>query len=121
MNGNGPAPSLDLDDFRRRAHQIGKARSEAREEAEACEIAEAEADHLYRKQKSVRFVHYRIKEECGVTEAEIRAEGDFAVAEQRRERDVQHAMKKAAERRWHELERNAASLRTEASMSEGLA
>jgi superfamily II RNA helicase len=117
MNGNGPAPALDLHDFRRRAHQIGEARAEARRDSEEAGIAEAEAEHSYRKRKAIRMAHHR-NDGKGVTEAEILAEGD--VAEHRRERDIQHVLRRAAEQRWHELERNAASLRTEASMSEGL-
>lgn len=117
LSSRQPRPALDLDDFRTRSQRIVKAREEARRDYTECGIAEADAEHDYRKRKAIRLAHHR-HDGKGVTEAETLAEGD--VAEHRRERDTQHVLKRAAEMRWAELERNAASLRTEASMSEGI-
>jgi hypothetical protein len=118
MNSNGPAPALDLQDFRVRNERIVRAREEARREFTETGIAEADAEWEYRRRKAIRLAHHR-NDGKGVTEAETLAEGD--VADHKRERDTQHVLRRAAELRWAELERNAASLRTEASMSEGLA
>lgn len=106
---------LDLATYRERNARIVRARDEARREFEECGIAEAEAEHDYRKRKAIRLAHYR-NDGKGVTEAETLAEGD--VAEFRRERDTQHVLKQAAQMRWQELERNAASLRREADFGE---
>jgi hypothetical protein len=118
LNNGGPAPAIDLDDFNRRAFRIYEERIKAREEAEACGIAEAEAEHSYLKKRAQRLSHYRIKEQMGVTEALAMAEGD--AADYRRERDVQQVLKKAAWARVEELEGNRAMLRQAAAMSEGL-
>lgn len=108
-------PPLDLADFRTRNARIVKAREHARKEYEEQGIEEAEAEFEYRRRKSIRIAHHRA-EDKGVTEAEIRAEGD--VAEWKQKRDTAHVLARAAQMRWQELERNAASLRAEATMSE---
>ena len=111
-------PALDLHDVEARARRIYEERVKAREEAEECGIAEAEAEHLYLKKRSQRLAHYRIKEQMGVTEALAMAEGD--AADHRRERDVQQTLKKSAWARVEELEGNRAMLNQMAKMSEGL-
>ncbi len=52
-----------------------------------------------------------------MAESEILAEGDERVAGHRLARDTAHVLRRAAEQRWAELERNAASLRVEATLS----
>lgn len=110
-------PPLDLADFRTRRARIVKGKEEARREYEECAIAEAEAEHSYRKRKAIRLAHYR-NEGKGVGEAETLAEGD--VADFRKERDTQHVLAKAAMMRWEELEANRAMLKRESEMSEGI-
>lgn len=108
-------PPLDLAAYRERNARIVKAREEARKEYEEQGIEEAEAEFEYRRRKSIRIAHHR-RDDKGVTESEILAEGD--VAEWKQKRDTAHVLARAAQMRWSELERNAASLRTEANMSE---
>lgn len=115
MNAN---PSLvDLGDFQSRSLRIYKARERAREDFQTQGLAEADAEHDYRKQKAAALLAYR-NHSKGVTEAEILAEGD--VADHRKARDRAHVLRKSAEFRIAELERNAASLRTEATLSEDI-
>jgi hypothetical protein len=120
MRANGPLPGLDLDDFRRRSYEIHQARQEAAREAVEHGIEEGEADFRYRKLKHQAMAYYRHKEDMGVTEAEIMAEGSEKVAQAKLERHTAWVLRRAADERVNMLERNAASLRTEASMSEGL-
>lgn len=114
MNAN-PAPPLDLDDFRRRSEQIVRARDKARQSYEHDALAEAEAEHEYRKNKAVAFASYR-NDGKGVSESEILAEGD--VADHRKTRDRSHALAKSALLRIDELEANRAMLRAELQSSE---
>jgi hypothetical protein len=118
MTGNGPAPALDLHDVERRAHRIYTERVKAREEAEECGIAEAEAEHRYLKKRAQALAFYRTKQDMGVTEAMAHAEAD--AADHRRERDIQALLKKSAWARVEELEGNRAMLNQMAKMSEGL-
>jgi hypothetical protein len=120
MNGNGPLPSLDLSDFRRRSYEIHQARQEAARDAEEHGIEEGEADFRYRKLKAQAMAYFRTKEGMGAKEAEIHAEGSEKVGQAKLERHTAWVLRRAAEERLNMLERNAASLRTEASMSEGL-
>jgi hypothetical protein len=118
MTSNGPLPALDLNDVQRRAHRIYTERVKAREEAEECGKAEAEAEFLYLKKRQIRLSYYRTKEDMGVTEAMAHAEAD--AAEHRRERDIQALLKKSAWAKVEELEGNRAMLNQMAKMSEGL-
>lgn len=106
---------LDLHDFRQRGHRIAVARAQARNSYERYGSEEAEAEHEYRKRKAIQLAHYR-NDGKSVGESEILAEGD--VAEWRRKRDMAHVLAKSALLQVDELERNAASLRSELQASE---
>jgi methylase of polypeptide subunit release factors len=120
MTTNGPLPALDLSDFRRRSYEIHQARQEAARDAEEHGIEEGEADFRYRRLKAQALAYYRTKEDMGVTEAEVMAEGSEKVTQAKLERHTAWVLRRAAEDRLQMLERNAASLRVEATMSEGL-
>jgi hypothetical protein len=111
---------LGIDDYRRRAHQLHEARILAMREAEEEGIKEGDADFRYRKLKAQALAYYRHKEDMGVTEAEVMAEGSEKVAQAKLERHTAWVLRRAAEEHLAAIERNAASLRTEASMSQGL-
>jgi hypothetical protein len=111
-------PPLDLATYRERNARIVRAREDARKEYEEQGIEEAEAEHEYRRRKAIRIARHRLDNK-GVTEAEILAEGD--VAEWKMKRDTAHVLARAAQMRWAELERNAASLRKEADFGELIA
>lgn len=112
-------PPIDSADFHRRAHQIGTARGKARDEATQQGLIEAQADHRYRKAKAVRILNHRT-EGASWAVAEKLAEGDAPVADAKLERDTARVLRRSAEMRWAELERNAANLRKEADLSGGI-
>lgn len=109
------AVAIDLESFQRRSHAIVKEREAARREAEEEGIKEAEAEHSYRKTKAVRMAKHRMDGK-GVGEAEIAAEAD--AADHKLARDTAHVLRRAAEQRWAECERNQANLRSEVQLSE---
>ncbi len=108
MNGNPNV--MDLDDYRRRSEKIVRARHSAIEEYQRQGLAEAEAEHDYRKSKAVSLARVR-SEGKSVTEAEVLAEGE--AAGHKKLRDTAHVLARSSLLRVQELERNAASLRTE--------
>lgn len=111
-------PPLDLAEYRTRAARIFHERIEAGKEAEEEGIKEGEAEFRYRKLKAQALNYYRHKEDMGVTEAEVMAEGSEKVAQAKLERHTAWVLRRAAEERLALMERNAANLRAEASMSE---
>ncbi len=113
-------PPLDLHDFRIRAERIRVARAEAGKEVTEEGIKEAEAEHMYRKLKAQALSHYRTKEEMGVTEAEIMAEGHERVVDAKRDRNLAQLLRRSAEERCAELDRNASMLNREAQRSRGI-
>lgn len=110
-------PPLDLATFRERNQRIIRARESAAKDAEEHGIEEAEADFRYHKLKAQALAYYRTKEDMGVTEAMTMAEGSEKVVQAKLERHTAWVLRRAAEERMAALERNAASLRTEANMS----
>lgn len=126
-----PVP-VDLPAFQMRSHAIGQARAkalvqmrEAQIEADEERIKEGEADSRYRKLRAQALSYYRIKEDMGVTEAQIMADGSEKVVEAKLEHHMAWSLRRAAEGHVESireeislLERNAASLRTEANLSE---
>lgn len=111
-------PPLELSDFRRRSASIFHERIAAAKEAEEEGIKEGEAEFRYRKLKAQALNFYRHKEDMGVTEAEVMAEGSDKVAQAKLERHTAWVLRRAAEERLALMERNAANLRAEAAMSE---
>lgn len=109
------APPLDLHDYRERRDNIARARHKAVTERQEAALEASDAEHEYRKRKAVALARYR-GEGMGAGEAEIMAEGD--VAEHRKKRDDALALRRSAQERIAELERNASMLRSEFEASQ---
>ena len=113
-------PPLDLHTFRTRYARIMERRDQARVVAKEEGIKEGEADDRYNDELAKALAYYRIKEDMGVTEAEIMAKGSEKVREAKLERHSAMVLRKHAEEELRELEANRAMLRAEKDMSEGI-
>jgi hypothetical protein len=114
---NDITPPLDLDDYRGRARRIYEHRVKAREERERHALEEADAENEFQRTRAAALLRHR-EEGVAWGAAEKLAEAD--AAEHKRRRDRARALKRSAELRIEELERNATSLNREAQMSGGI-
>jgi hypothetical protein len=119
VNGAPPAPPIDLQDFRRRSRRIYDERLAARQRFEEHGLLEADAEHNYQVERAKKLMELRAAGKAQ-SEALVLAEGDSTVAEHKRTRNKEAVLKRAAAMHVEELERNAANLRAEATMSEGI-
>lgn len=113
-------PPLDLHTFRIRYARIMERRDQARVIAKEEGIKEGEADDRYNDELAKALAYYRIKEDMGVTEAEIMAKGSEKVRAAKLERHSAMVLRKHAEEELRELEANRSMLRAESTMSEGI-
>jgi len=110
-----PAPTLGLDELRRKATAIHKDRLSAVEKLRELLYEAAETERLYRKTRAIAFATAR-GEGKGVGESEITADG--ASVDARFDRDIAAGMVTAQREYLALLERDAATLRQVADWSQ---
>lgn len=112
---NSPQPVLSLDEFRVKANQMQKARSEARRDFERYAEQEAQADKAYRLSLATAFAQAKAKD---MTAAQAEMEAHAMASDKKLERDLAKSMAKSALLRIEQLEADRATLRSVAEWSQ---
>jgi hypothetical protein len=106
---------IDLDDFKKKAGDIARARADATQLYKDEALNEAACENKYRKHKAQAFARARIN---GSSIAECEMIADSETAGEREARDIARVGAKTALLRIQELEADRAMLRVEADWSQ---